>query len=83
MKDCKHDDSMSFNAIEDGIREAACLHATNVAVLDGKTCRVFCSEIDHAIDLSRELNSKMRLLLLVPQCCVVKFGTRGAPKDDL
>jgi hypothetical protein len=61
MEDCKYHDSMGFNEIEDGIRKAARLHATNVSVLDGKAFRVFCSEIDCAIDLRRELRSKTRL----------------------
>jgi len=83
MKDCEHHDSMGFNPIEDGIREAAGLDATNVAVLDGKALRIACSEIDRAVDLRRELHPKTRLPFLVPCCCAVKFGTCRAPKDDL
>lgn len=83
MENREYHDSMSFNAIEDGIREAACLHATKVAMLDGKAFWVFRGEIGRAIDLRRELHSKTWLSFLVPQCCAVKFGTCGAPKDDL
>lgn len=57
MKDRQHHNSMSLNAIKDGIWEAPRLHATNVTMLDGEAFWFFCSEIDCAIDLGSELYS--------------------------
>ncbi len=83
MKHREHHDSIGFDAIENGIREAAGLHATNVAVLDGKAFRICRGETDYAIDLQRESQPKTKLPFLVPQRRAVEFGARGAPKDDL
>ena len=83
MENREHHDSISFNAIEDRIREATGLHATNIAVSDGKAFRISSREIDHAIDLERESHPKTRLPFLVPQRCAAKFGACGAPKDNL
>ncbi len=83
MKDREHHDSIGFNAIEDGIREAAGLHATNVVAFDGKAFRICRGENDGAIDLDCESQPKTNLPFLVPQRRAVEFGARGAPKDDL
>ena len=76
-------DLFGLGRIENGIGEAACPNTSNFLVLDRVTVRVFGNKFNCTVNLRDKLNSKTRLTLLVPQCCVVKLGLGSGPKDDL
>jgi hypothetical protein len=82
MNQREHDDASLLDTVEHGVWKAANSNAPKIAVHDGIAFRMLSCGPDGAIDLDDKFRAETQTLFLVPQCGLVEFRLRDAPKDN-
>ena len=78
----EHHDSGRFHSEEYRVGEATCPNTANIAMHDWETVWILADQAKSTFYLRGELGAKAPTPLFVPECGVVEFALRRAPKDD-